>query len=279
MTPKAKKLLFVILKYLALTAIALIVFVPIIGVVFSAFKTKKEMLTTGYMTPPASFLNFENFGLVVEYGNLAAGLLNTLIIIGATLVLSILFSTMTAYVLRRFTFKGSKIIESTYLVASVIPGVIVHLIIFNIFAQAGLVNQLAAPVIIYSGVDVMGLYIFMQFISKIPRELDEAAIIEGCSYFGVFTRVILPLLKSAALTFGILKFTAVYNDFYVGFLYLPGESKAVMSTMLYRFMGPYSALWNVISAGIIVVVIPVLIVFILAQKHIYKGFIDGAVKT
>lgn len=279
MSAKAKKTLVTVLKYIALTAMALVVFVPIIGVVFSAFKSKKEMLSTGYMTPPKSFLNFENFGLVAEYGNLATGLANTLIIIAASLVISILLSTMTAYVLRRFTFKGGKIIESLYLVASFIPGVIVHLIIFNNFAQAGLVNKLAAPVILYSGADIMGLYIFMQFISKIPYELDEAAILEGCSYFGVFGRVILPMLKPAAVTFAILKFTAIYNDFYVAFLYLPSESKAVMSTMLYRFMGPYNSLWNVISAGIIVVIIPVLIVFIVAQKYIYKGFVDGAVKA
>ena len=279
MSAKVKKNLIQAGKYISLILMALVVFVPIISVVFSSFKTKLEYLKTPRFTPPESFFNFENYIKIFTEGNLLTGMMNTVIIIGGSLVLSLLFGTMTAYILRRFDFPGRKIIEGAYLIASFIPSVIVHLIVFTVFSKVGLVDTLAAPIVIYAGVDVVSLYMFMQFISQIPYDLDEAALLEGCSYLGIYKRIILPLLKPAMMTVAILKITSIYNDFYIAFLYLPGEKNNVMSTMLYRFMGPYSSQWNVIAAGILIVILPIFIIFLFAQKHIYKGFVDGAVKS
>lgn len=279
MSGKGKKYLIQTGKYVSLVLMALIVFVPIVSVFFSSFKTKIEYLKTARFTPPESFLNMENYIRIFTDGQIFQGMLNTVIIIVGSLILSLMFGTMTAYILKRFQFPGRKMIEGAYLIASFIPSVIVHLIVFTVFSNVGLVDTLAAPIIIYAGVDVVSLYMFMQFVSQIPYELDEAALLEGSSYFGVYRRIILPLLKPAMTTVAILKITSIYNDFYIAFLYLPGEKKAVMSTMLYRFMGPYSSQWNVIAAGILVVILPIFIIFLLAQRHIYKGFVDGAVKS
>ena len=101
---------------------------------------------------------------------------------------------------------------------------------------------------------------------------------EGSSFFGIFFRLLLPMLKPAIVTACIIKTTYIYNDFYTSYLYLSSAKKGVMSTVLYRFIGPYSAQWSVIAAGIILVTLPVFISFIFAQKSIYKGFSDGAVK-
>lgn len=279
MNAKIKKNLITFGKYLSLVLMALIVFVPIISVIFSSFKTKLEYLKSPRIAPPESFLNFENYIRVFTDGKILLGMMNTVIIIMGSLVLGLLFGTMTAYVLKRFQFPGRRIIEAAYLIASFIPSVIVHLIVFTVFSKVGLVDTLAAPVIIYAGVDVVSLYLFMQFINQIPYDLDEAALLEGCSYFGIYKKIILPLLKPAMMTVAILKITSIYNDFYIAFLYLPGEKNSVMSTMLYRFMGPYSSQWNVIAAGILIVILPIFIIFLVAQKHIYKGFVDGAVKA
>lgn len=279
MEGKLKKHSITAIKYLSLIMMALIVFLPIISVIFSSFKTKIEYIKTPRFMPPESFLNFENYIKVFTEGKMLTGMMNTVIIIVGSLIFSLLFGTMTAYVLRRFDFPGRRIIEAAYLIASFIPSVIVHLIVFTVFSKIGLVDTLAAPIIIYAGVDVVSLYMFMQFISQIPYDLDEAALLEGCSYVGIYRRVILPLLKPAMMTVAILKITSIYNDFYIAFLYMPSEKNNVMSTMLYRFMGPYSSQWNVIAAGILIVILPIFIIFLFAQKHIYKGFVDGAVKS
>lgn len=275
---KAKKIFFNIFKYFVLVGVAIATFVPIISVVLASFKTKIEYLSSGRLTPPESWTNFENYVTLFKHGNVFLGFRNTFIIIIVTLVFSTLFATMVAYCMERFEFKGKRLIDKIYLLASFVPGVIVHLIVFKVFAQANLVDNMFSVIIIYSGIDVVALYLYRQYMRRIPISLDEAAMAEGCSYFRIYWNIILPLVKPAVITAAILKVTYVYNDFYVAFLYLPSDKNGVMSTILYRFIGPYSSNWSVIAAGILIVTIPIFLIFLFCQKYIYKGFVDGAVK-
>lgn len=278
MNPKFKKWFHDFVIYLILAVVSLVVLLPMIGVLFSAFKTESEYFTTSRLMPPADFFNFDNFVEIFLKGKLVEGFLNTLIVIAGALLAATLFNTMVAYVLARFEFKGKVLIRSLYLVASFVPSVTTQIVTFNIVKSMGLINSLGAPILLYAGVDIVTLYIYLQFIGEIPRSLDEAALLEGCSYTGIYLRVILPMLTPAILTTCIIKGTSIYNDFYTAFLYLPSKSKPVMSTMLYRFMGPYSSQWNVIAAGILIVIIPIFVVFVFLQKYIYRGFAAGAIK-
>jgi len=273
-----KKILFNIFKYFVLVCVTIATFIPIISVVLSSFKTKIEYLSTDRLTPPENWFFFENYETLFKHGNVLLGFRNTFVIIIVTLVLSTLFATMVAYCMERFEFTGKTLIDKVYLLASFVPGVIVHLIVFKVFAQANLIDNLFSVIIIYSGIDVVALYLYRQYMKRIPISLDEAAMAEGCSYFRIYWNIILPLIKPAIITAGILKTTYIYNDFYVAFLYLPAERNGVMSTILYRFIGPYSSNWAVIAAGILIITIPIFIIFLFCQKHIYKGFVDGAVK-
>ncbi len=278
MNPKVKKRLNLFAVYLVLVIVALIVLIPVIGVVFSAFKTEQEYFTTSRLVPPESFLNFENFREIFLKGKLVEGFINTVIIMAGALMASTLFNSMVAYVLERFDFKAKNLIRTVYLVASFVPSVTTQIVTFNVIKSLGLINSLGAPILLYAGVDIVTLYIYMQFIREIPRSLDEAALLEGCGYTGIYFRVVLPMLTPAILTTCIIKGTAIYNDFYTAFLYLPSKNKPVMSTMLYRFMGPYSSQWNIIAAGILIVIIPIFLVFVFLQKYIYQGFASGAIK-
>lgn len=278
MNQRMKKILSNVLIYGILLIVTLIVFVPVIGVLFSAFKTGEEYYVTSKLDPPASIVNFENFLEIIENGKVVQGFCNTLVIMIFSLIGATLLSTMVAYVINRFEFRGKNLIKAAYLVASFVPGVTTQIVTFNIIKGLGLINSLKAPVLLYIGVDIVSMYLYMQYINEIPVSLDEAALVEGCSYTGIYLRIILPMLKPAILTACIIKGTAIYNDFYTAFLYLPSKDKGVMSTMLYRFMGPYSSRWNVIAAGILVVLLPIFIVFLCLQKYIYKGFAEGAIK-
>lgn len=278
MSQGMKKYLSSTMIYGILLAVTLIVFLPVTGVLFSAFKTEEEYYVTSKLEPPSSFLNFENFIEIMENGKVVQGFCNTMIIMVFSLIGATLLSTMVAYVINRFEFRGKSLIKASYLIASFVPGVTTQIVTFNIIKGLGLINSLKAPVLLYIGVDIVSMYLYMQYINEIPVSLDEAALVEGCSYTGIYLRIILPMLKPAILTACIIKGTAIYNDFYTAFLYLPSKDKGVMSTMLYRFMGPYSSRWNVIAAGILVVLLPIFIVFLCLQKYIYKGFAEGAIK-
>ncbi len=275
---KAKKQIFMVCKYVILCGMVFIVLYPMLGVFFASFKTQAEYLSTPSMKTPENWSNFSNFYLVFTAGNVVTGFMNTAIITVAACMTSTLLNTMVAFCLTRFDFRGKNLLDRFYMVASFVPSIIVHLIIFKDFAAAGLVNSLFSIIILYTGVDIVTLYLYKQYFGQISVSVDESAIMDGCSYFRVYWNILLPMVRPAVTTACIIKITYIYNDFYTAFLYLPAKEKGVMSTVLYRFIGPYSSQWSVIAAGIIVVTIPVFVGFIFAQKQIYKGFSDGAVK-
>ena len=275
---KRKKIIFSMLRYLLLLLIVFSILYPILGVFFGSFKTKIEFLSTNGITPPKNWTNFENYKVAFSQGQILTGFKNTVVIIVFACVTSTLFNTMVAYCFSRFEFKGKAILDKIYLLASFVPGTIVHLIIFKDFVRIGLTDHLSSIVILYSGVDIVSLYLYKQYLSQIPFSIDESAMMEGSSFIGIYFKILLPMLKPAVVTACIIKTTYIYNDFYTSYLYLSSTQKGVMSTVLYRFIGPYSAQWSVIAAGIILVTMPVFLTFIFAQKYIYKGFSDGAVK-
>jgi len=129
------------------------------------------------------------------------------------------------------------------------------------------------------GTDVISIYIFIQFFENIPVSLDESAIMDGASYFGVFFKILLPLLKPAIITCMILKGVSTYNEYYMANLYLQDKKRlVVVATSLYTFTGPLGNQYNLICAGLLITIIPALFIFILCQKQIYSGLTAGAVK-
>ena len=133
-----------------------------------------------------------------------------------------------------------------------------------------------ALILLFMGTDIVSIYIFIQFMQSIPTALDEAAMIDGANRWTIYWRVILPLLKPAIATVVIIKGIAIYNEFYLPFLYLPSEG--MISTSLFRFKGPFGAHWEIIAAGTVLVIIPTVIAFIALQRWIYRGLTSGAVK-
>lgn len=131
---------------------------------------------------------------------------------------------------------------------------------------------------IWLGADAIVIFIYLQFMETIPKDLDEAAMMEGASYFRIYGSIIFPLLKPATATVLIIRSIWMYNDFYIPFLYMPRQDLAVVSTFLYKFQGPFNSEWNVICAGVILAIIPTITIFLFMQKYIYSGLAKGAVK-
>lgn len=265
-------------KYLLLIISAIAAILSMVVVLFGAFKTTAEFSATTPLTLPKSWLNFENFKTAFVKGNMVTGFLNTVIVVGISVFLTIVFGTMTAYVINRFKFKFSKIVNTAFLVASLIPSITMQMSVFQIISKLGLFNHRAALIILFAGTDIISIYIFVQFLENISVSLDESAIIDGASYFTIYTRILLPLMKPAIVTVLIIKGIGFYNEFYTAFLYNPNPKLAVVSTALFKFKGPFGAQWEIICAGVIITIIPALIIFLLLQKQIYSGLTNGAVK-
>ena len=265
-------------RYVILFVAALIIVAPMMVVLLGAFKTNEELLTTGPLTLPENWLNFDNFIKAWTKGRMATGFMNTAIILMVSLAATIMTGTMTAYVLNRFQFRGRNLIKGLFLVASLIPSITMQMSIFQIIVGMGVYNTRLATIILFAGTDIISIYIFLQFLEGIPETLDEAAIVDGASFPRIFITIILPLLKPAIVTVIIIKGIGFYNEFYTPYLYMKDKSLQVISTSLYAFQGPYGTQWEVICAACIITMLPTLIIFLLLQKHIYSGLTMGAVK-
>jgi multiple sugar transport system permease protein len=271
-------ILFDVLKYGSLILGCMVVLLPLMLIFLSSFKTQQEFYNTPVVSLPSNFLNFENYTDAFTGGLMLQGFANTAIILVISCTGSILIGTMTAYVLSRFNFRFNPVVTGLFLLAALIPGVSTQVATFQIVSFLGLFNKMGSNIALNLGTDVIAVYIFLQFLNGIPRDLDEAALIDGASFFEVYRKVMLPLLTPAIATVLIIKGVAIYNDFYTPFLYMPGKGLGTISTSLFRFIGPYNAHWQVICAGVVITIIPTLIVFLFLQKYIYNGLIQGAVR-
>jgi len=267
-----------VLKYTTFVLGAVAATLPIIVVFFAAFKTPEEFASSSAIDVPNSFFNLTNFVRAIVEGNMMIGFFNTAFILIVAMTGAIFLNSMVAYVMTRFDFKGKKLILFAFLLATLVPAVTQQVATFQIVKNLGLFNTRLSVIVLYMGSDIISIYIFMQFLNSVSKSLDESAMLDGASYLMIYRRIILPLLKPAIVTVLIVKGVQVYNDFYMPFLYMPKAELQVISTSLFKFQGPYGSQWEVISAGIMVSIIPTLGIFLALQKYIYNGFTAGSVK-
>ena len=274
-----RKVIWTIFKYLMLCLASFIAVLPVVSCVITAFKTPEEYAQTNVMELPQSWLYFDNFTGAWTQANMGRAFINSIIVLVCVLAGSILIGSMLAYVLNRFKFPGNGLIRNLFLFASLLPGIAMQVSVYYIMYHIGFINHLYGYIILMMGTDIISVTIFIQFFENISPSLDESAIMDGCTYFGVFFKILLPLLKPAIITVMILKGVGTYNEYYMANLYLQDKTRlGVVATSLYTFTGPLGNQYNFICAGVIITLLPALIIFILCQKQIYGGLAAGAVK-
>jgi multiple sugar transport system permease protein len=266
------------LKYATLFAGAFAAVAPIGLVIITSLKTSDEVYTLGTMSLPQHILNPDNYITAFSQGGMIRGFINTTILVVIAVTGSVINGSMAAYVLHRFDFKGKSLIKRAFLFASVVPGMTLQVMLFRTINTLHLFNTRGAASLLYIGTDVIAIYIFLRFLETISVALDEAAMMEGASYFYIYRRIMLPLLSPAVATVMIIKSVGIYNDFYTPYLYMPRPDLRVISTALFQFRGQYGTQWEVICAGIMITILPVLVVFIIMQKYIYNGLTAGSIK-
>ena len=265
-----------VIIYAILCAGVVIVFAPLFIVINVSLKSNSEYMMKGVYSLPENILNIQNYVRAFIEGKFLTGFLNTGILVLVSVPLAILLGTMVAYTLSRYDFTLKRIILLAFLIPTFIPGMTVTIATFQIIKALGVYNSIMAGVILYIGTDIMQIYIFVQFINQIPMALDESARIDGASRLCTYFRIILPQLKPAIATAVILKILGIYNDFFTPYMYMPKIKTA--ATGLYSFSGDKLAEWPLMSAAIILVAVPTIIIYVFLQKYIISGVTDGAVK-
>ena len=195
-----------------------------------------------------------------------------------SLIFNVMFGTITAFIIERFQFKGKKIVVALFFVGMLIPTFVTEISRFRIINGMHLYNTLGAPIVIYVASDLMQLYIYRQFISGLSVSLDEAALLDGCSYYGLFFKIIFPLLAPATATVCIIKAINIINDMYIPYLYMPKTKLRTLTTFLMDYANAQQGSWQTLAAGIIIIMVPTIILYIFFQKYILAGIAAGAVK-
>lgn len=265
-----------VFQYLVFILGAVVALLPILVVFIGSFKSNNEFLSSNVLALPKTW-DFSNYKTAFVNGQMLLGFKNTLIIFVASMIGKLTLASMFAYAMSRFNFKLKKVILGLFMIAMLIPGITSQVATFQIINSLGLFNTIWAVILLNLGTDVISVYVFMQYLDEISISLDESAYLDGASHFGIFWRIILPNLKAPIVTMLIISGVGVYNDFYSPFLYMPDRNLKVISTALFAFKGPYGTNWPVILAGVIIVILPILIVFLSLQKYIYNG-VAGSVK-
>ncbi|MER6092369.1 carbohydrate ABC transporter permease [Streptomyces bluensis] len=267
------------LTYLSLVVASVVVLLPLAVVFLTSLKTSEEMADdSGALSLPGDLLNLHNYVTAFQDGRMLMAIGNTAFILLFAITGTVIIGSMAAYAIDRFTFRFRKLVVALFLFATLVPGVTTQVATFQIVNSFGMFDSRWAPIMLYTGTDIVSIYIFLQFVRSIPISLDESARLDGANAFTIYRKIIFPLLKPAIATVVMVKGIAVYNDFYIPFLYMPSKDLGVISTSLFRFKGPFDAHWEVISAGAVLVILPTLIVFLFLQRYIYSGFVRGATK-
>ena len=263
-------------KYTILLIGAIAAVLPLLVVLIGSFKSNEEFLTTGVLALPQQ-LDFSNYVTAFVNGQMLTGFKNTFFIFIVSMVGKLTLGSMFAYAMNRFDFRYKKLILTLFMTAMLIPGITSQVATFQIIESMGLFNTIWSVIVLNLGTDVISIYIFMQYLDEIPVSLDESAYLDGASHFQIFWKIILPNLKAPIVTMLIISGVGVYNDFYNPFLYMPARQLKVISTELFAFKGPFRTNWPDNLAGVMIVIVPILILFVSLQKYIYNG-VAGSVK-
>jgi raffinose/stachyose/melibiose transport system permease protein len=256
----------------------LIFVVPFIFVVQMAGKTPSEASTLSFSWP-AQFLFVQNFWAVVQardYMLVTAYINSCLITIGAVTLL-VIFGAMVGYVLQRRPSNWNKVIYAFVLAGFMIPPAIVPTIwVLHLF---GLFKTLYGMVLIQVAYGLsFSVLLYRSFITSIPRELDEAAIVDGAKPWQIFFKIILPLLKPVTITNVVIQSIVIFNDFTNPLYYLPGKNNVTVQLTLYNFMSQFQTQFNLLFMNILLITIPPFVVFLFFNKQIVAGMTAGAVK-
>lgn len=265
------------MPHVILGGYALIVLVPILNMVLMSFKDYRGIVLTPLGWPQQ--WHWSNYVEAWEKGNLGQLLVNTAIVSSVSTAIILLCSSMAAYVIARFAFRGNQAIYVTFLAGLAIPVQMLAVPMFVVMRELFLIDNLWSLIFAYSAAGIaFSVFLLVNFIRTIPRELDEAAYIDGAGPGTIFFAVILPLLRPALTTVAVFNFIAAWNGFFFPLLFVQNPEKMTVTVGVLSFVGQYGTQWNLLLPALVTVTLPTILVFVFASRQFARNIAGGAVK-
>ena len=249
--------------------------IPILLVFVNSLKTKAQASSMGIDLPTT--LQWSNFATAIEKGKLPTAFGNSVLYAVSATIIGITVSALAAYVLSRNRSRRNRMIYFFIIMGIAMPTNFVTLT--RVMQLTQLINTQFGIILLYAAMQIpFSVFLIYAFIATLPRELDEAALIDGCSPRQLFFSVIYPLLTPVLVTLGVLNMLGIWNEFLMPLYYLNRSTSWPMTLAIYNFFGQYQSDWSLVSADVVLTILPVILVYLLAQRFILSGMAAGAVK-
>ncbi|MFB5189481.1 carbohydrate ABC transporter permease [Alicyclobacillus fastidiosus] len=266
-----------VIAYLILALFAVIALYPLIDMLLMSFKDLPGIIAQPFSWPTSWHL--ENYVNAWGEGNLLSYLINTAIVSVVSVTVITFFSSMAAYVIARFNFKGNQIIYLTFLAGLALPIQMIAVPLFILMKQMYLIDNLLSVILIYSASGLsFSVFLLVNFIRSVPKDLEEAAFIDGAGYLQTYWHVILPLIRPSLSTTALLNFISAWNGFFFPLILLTNPNRMTVAVGVLSFVGQYSTQWNLLLPALVIVMLPTIIVFVFASRQFIRNMTAGAVK-
>lgn len=272
-----KKRIFSAVNFLLMFAITLSYMVPFyIAIVFS-FKTDRQ-IAKNPLAFPLEF-HFENYTRAIEVSNFFHSFKNSLIVTVVGVIIVVVVSAQAAYVIARNNNRFYNFFYYLFLASIMVPFQVVMFPLYKNFFQWGLVSSLPGLILALSGFQVgFNVFLYTGFVKSVPREMEESATIDGCGQYRAFWSIIFPMMKPINVTVAVLTSLAFWNDFLLSLIFVNNDKVRTLPLVQYYFIGQYNVELPMAFAAVIMMIVPILIFYILAQKYIVSGVTSGAMK-
>lgn len=270
-----KKKIQLFTKNILAWIVTVIMITPLALIIVNSFKNQAESASMSLALPREWVFN--NFSTVIQKGKLVAGFINSMIYSCSATIIAVLLASMAAYVFSRRQSKLNKILYLYLVLGIVIP--INFVALMKVMQVLRLNNTRFGIILLYSSIQMPFMaFLIYGFISKLPIELDEAGIIDGCGPMRLFFLIILPMLKPVLISAAVLCFLNTWNEFVMPLYFLNSTTKWPMTLAVYNFFGQFDKHWNLVCADVLLTSLPVIVIYLICQKYIIGGQTSGAVK-
>lgn len=266
-----------LLQYLAAGVVALLVLVPLLAAVVNGFKTNADLLLHPFGLPRAWV--WENYTSVIQNQAFWRQLFNSTVVMAATATGVVILASMAAFVFARMQFRGRELLFNFFTLGLLFPIAVAILPLYISLRQANLVDSLWGVILPQVAFGLPGnILILRGFFATVPRELDEAAAMDGCSPVGFFLRILLPLMRPALAAVVVLTMVASWNNFFLPLLVINSEQLYTLPLGIQQYQGQFGTEWNRVLAFVSLSLVPTIGFYLLAERQIVAGLTAGAVK-
>jgi multiple sugar transport system permease protein len=266
------------LGFIALVGVTFLWLVPVLSALVTAFRTNDDILLHGFWSLPRQ-LGLSSFKDAWERGGLSRYLPNSFIITLPSLTLTLLFSSLSAYALARFRFRGNRLIFFLYVGGTMLPFQVLMLPVFRLTDALGLYDTYWGLIAFHTAFQLgFCTFLLRNYMRTVPGEILESARIDGCSEFRIWWQIMMPLTLPAIAALATLEFTWIFNDYLWAIVLLRSDTFKPVTAGLAALQGQYVMDWTVITAGALLATVPTVLVFIFLQRYFIEGLTLGATK-